>query len=349
MGYGHGIPHFGMQASNRAALAAAAHSVQAHRVYVGNLPYAVGWRELKDFMREAGEVSFAEVLMGSDGRSKGCGVVEFSTADGAQKAIAELSDRALFGRPIFVREDRETQPRYGHQPVHRPGPNGMHNHYGQHHGQYHGQYRAQGAARQLFISGLALTVTWRTLKDMFRQAGNVIRADVTAGKGTGTVLMSNEAEAHAAIATFNGSQIEGSRIMVREDRYANHGHQGGYSNQYNNYGPNGNTNGFHAVRKAPAVDPTTQQPSTQIFVNNLPYSTDSATLLSLSPSDAVHAEVMMLAGRSKGMGVIEYASLEAALAALGTLQGHVIGGRPLMAKYNERWHEFSENAAVPAL
>lgn len=70
MGYGHGIPHFGMQASNRAALAAAAHSVQAHRVYVGNLPYAVGWRELKDFMREAGEVSFAEVLMGPDGRSK---------------------------------------------------------------------------------------------------------------------------------------------------------------------------------------------------------------------------------------------------------------------------------------
>ncbi|KAA1106777.1 hypothetical protein PGT21_000293 [Puccinia graminis f. sp. tritici] len=70
MGYGQGAPGFGGQGINRAALAAAAHSVKAHRVYVGNLPYAVGWRELKDFMREAGEVSFAEVLMGNDGRSK---------------------------------------------------------------------------------------------------------------------------------------------------------------------------------------------------------------------------------------------------------------------------------------
>lgn len=143
MGYMNGVPSFGMHNTNRAAVAAAAHSVQAHRVYVGNLPYAVGWRELKDFMREAGEVSFAEVLMGPDGRSKvrlanhgptvfcpqsstssptfdtkllltsdgfcdakGCGVVEFATAEGAQKAIAELSDRPLFGRPVFVREVR---------------------------------------------------------------------------------------------------------------------------------------------------------------------------------------------------------------------------------------------------
>lgn len=74
IGYGNAIPNYAMhdnrQQPNRAAVVAAAHSVQAHRVYIGNLPYAVGWRELKDFMREAGEVCFAEVLMGPDGRSK---------------------------------------------------------------------------------------------------------------------------------------------------------------------------------------------------------------------------------------------------------------------------------------
>ncbi|KNZ63751.1 hypothetical protein VP01_1105g2 [Puccinia sorghi] len=326
MGYGHGAPGFAGQGLNRAALAAAAHSVQAHRVYVGNLPYAVGWRELKDFMREAGDVSFAEVLMGSDGRSKGCGVVEFSTEEAARKAITELSDRPLFGRPVFVREDRETQPRYGHQPQRpaRPGAAGG------------------SPGRQLFITGLAPSVTWHTLKDMFRTAGTVIRADVNASKCTATVLMSTDAEANAAIAAFNGSTIEGSRVVVREDRFT-HNHLGGQpaSGGYGTAGP----------RPAP-VDPATQEPSTQIFVNNLPYSIDSAGLLALSPS-ATNAEVMMMGGRSKGMGVLEFPSLESSAEALGmssrlfcgpidhalvhaSLQGHMMNGRPIMVKYNER-------------
>jgi len=322
MGYGHGAPGFAGQGLNRAALAAAAHSVQAHRVYVGNLPYAVGWKELKDFMREAGDVSFAEVLMGSDGRSKGCGVVEFSTEEAARKAIAELSDRPLLGRPVFVREDRETQPRYGHQPQRpaHPGAGGG------------------SPGRQLFITGLAPSVTWHTLKDMFRTAGTVIRADVNTSKCTATVLMSTEAEANAAIATFNGSTIEGSRVVVREDRFT-HNHLGGHSAQSGGYGTAG--------PRPAAVDPATQEPSTQIFVNNLPYSIDSAALLALSPS-ATNAEVMMMGGRSKGMGILEFPSLESSAEALASLQGHMMNGRPIMVKYNERWHDFSEQAVSSA-
>ncbi|KAA1116255.1 hypothetical protein PGT21_006622 [Puccinia graminis f. sp. tritici] len=317
MGYGQGASGFGGQGINRAALAAAAHSVKAHRVYVGNLPYAVGWRELKDFMREAGEVSFAEVLMGNDGRSKGCGVVEFSTGEAAQKAITELSDRPLLGRPVFIREvghqeiqldrdqielisnlfvnrDREAHPRYGHQPQRpvypgaAPGGGG-------------------GPGRQLFITGLAPSVTWQTLKDMFRTAGTVVRADVNVAKCTGTVVMSSEAEATAAIATFNGSTIEGSRIVVREDRFTQN-HLGGTNNQ------------FQAGSRPAAIDPANQEPSTQVFVNNLPYSTDSAGLLALSPG-ATSAEVMMMGGRSKGMGVLEFPSLEASAEALRSHDG----------------------------
>ena len=41
------------------------------------------------------------------GRSKGCAVVEYSNAEHAQRAIAELNDTELMGRLIFVREDRE--------------------------------------------------------------------------------------------------------------------------------------------------------------------------------------------------------------------------------------------------
>lgn len=78
------------------------------RVYVGNLSYSSSWQDLKDHMRKAGEVVFADVFMTEGGYSKGCGVVEFSTEAEAQMAISTLGDTILDGteRPIFVREDR---------------------------------------------------------------------------------------------------------------------------------------------------------------------------------------------------------------------------------------------------
>ncbi|KAF9283573.1 hypothetical protein BGZ68_005260 [Mortierella alpina] len=88
-------------------------SLRDRRVYVGNLSYDVKWTDLKDFMREIGAVAHADVLLGSDGRSKGCGVVEFQRAEHAQEAIRKLNDVVLMGRPIFVREDRETEGRIG--------------------------------------------------------------------------------------------------------------------------------------------------------------------------------------------------------------------------------------------
>jgi len=85
--------------------------VHSNRCYVGNLSYQTRWQTLKDYMRQAGEVVFAEVLMGYDGRSKGCGIVEYGSAADAQNAIRTLSDTRLDGRLIFVREDREANKR----------------------------------------------------------------------------------------------------------------------------------------------------------------------------------------------------------------------------------------------
>lgn len=48
------------------------------KVFVSNLAYEVGWQDLKDHMRNAGNVLRADVFVGNDGRSKGLGTVEFS-------------------------------------------------------------------------------------------------------------------------------------------------------------------------------------------------------------------------------------------------------------------------------
>jgi len=77
------------------------------RVYVGNLAWDVTWQDLKDHFRTCGEVLHADVFMGSDGRSRGCGLVEFATNVEAAEAIARLNDLDFRGRPLHVREDRK--------------------------------------------------------------------------------------------------------------------------------------------------------------------------------------------------------------------------------------------------
>ncbi|KAL3759723.1 hypothetical protein ACHAWU_008217 [Discostella pseudostelligera] len=79
----------------------------SNRVYVGNLSWSTSWQDLKDHMREVGDVQYAKILQDRDGRSKGCGIVEFTSPEGASDAIEKLTDSELKGRKIFVREDRE--------------------------------------------------------------------------------------------------------------------------------------------------------------------------------------------------------------------------------------------------
>jgi RNA recognition motif-containing protein len=47
-----------------------AQSVHSRRVYVGNLDWGVEWQDLKDHMRQAGEVVYADVFRYDDGKSK---------------------------------------------------------------------------------------------------------------------------------------------------------------------------------------------------------------------------------------------------------------------------------------
>ncbi len=122
---------------------------QTCRVYVGNLSWEVAWQDLKDHMRDAGEVVYAEVMTDSEGRSKGCGIVEYSTAEEAKNACSTLSDTELKGRMIFVREDRETSSGGGYQ---------------------QGGHRG---STSVYIGNLAYETSWQDLKDHMRGAGNV--------------------------------------------------------------------------------------------------------------------------------------------------------------------------------
>ena len=72
-----------------------------YRVIVENLSSRVSWQDLKDFMRSAGEVTYADAHKSR----KNEGVVEFARYDDVQKAIDKLDDTELNGRRIKIIDD----------------------------------------------------------------------------------------------------------------------------------------------------------------------------------------------------------------------------------------------------
>ncbi|KAK4903428.1 g-strand binding protein [Elasticomyces elasticus] len=216
-----------------------ASSQQERRVYIGNLSYDVKYHNLKEFMRQAGNVIYADVLILPNGMSKGCGIVEYETAEEAQTAINTLSNTNLMGRLVYVREDRETEPRFN-SAAPPPARGGFDGGYGARGGfggaPYGGGMRGGmmamqnhgGGGNQIFVSNLPFQVGWQDLKDLFRQAvnvGQILRADVHMmpdgrPKGSGIVAFDNPDDAANAIAMFNGYDWQGRILEVREDRYA---------------------------------------------------------------------------------------------------------------------------------
>jgi RNA recognition motif-containing protein len=134
------------------------------RVYVGNLSWSVQSQDLTTHMAAAGTVLHARVL-GSSGRSKGCGVVEFATEDDAQRAIEMLHDTELDGRKIFVREDREAKPVVAAVPAARH--------------ESRGPSTDAVTTKRVYVGNLSWTVKWQSLKDHMKVAGTVIHADGT--------------------------------------------------------------------------------------------------------------------------------------------------------------------------
>ena len=91
------------------------------KLFVGNLAFEVTDTALKEMFAGAGTCVSASVVMDRlTGRSRGFGFVEMSTAEEAQRAIAELNGRELQGRSISVSEARERSERPAGRPFSAP-------------------------------------------------------------------------------------------------------------------------------------------------------------------------------------------------------------------------------------
>ena len=325
-------------------------SARKRRVYVGNLAWSVSWQDLKDVMKTTGhEVTRADIMLTPDGRSKGCGIVEFATVEGAVQAVTELNDIELNGRRIFVREDREH--RGGVGPATNPGRFNPYQHHQQqhHHHQYHGggynqfyqpsnyvggvgqgitgtpgtNIRSQAQSRRVYVGNLSWDVSWQELKEHMWAVGNVFHAEIITepngrSKGCGIVEYSNEMEALQAISSMTNTELKGRNIFVREDREGSGGTMtGAYGRSQNLHHPGTGMN-------------------SSVFVWNLSYDTSWQDLKDHMRKAGNVNQVTILTnsndGSSLGCGIVEYQKSQDAQRAIRELQDSELNGRPLKVR-----------------
>ncbi len=79
-------------------------------------------------------------------------------------------------------------------------------------------------AKKLYVGGIAYSTSNDGLKDAFAQIGEVTSATIIMdkmtgrSKGFGFVEMANDADADAAIAKWNGQELDGRKLTVNEAR-----------------------------------------------------------------------------------------------------------------------------------
>ncbi|NPE26575.1 hypothetical protein HNV12_01060 [Methanococcoides sp. SA1] len=82
------------------------------KLYVGNLAWAIDEAKLKEIFSAFGDITEAVLIKDKfSGRSKGFGFVTFANEADAQKAIADMHEKDVEGRPLTVSEAKPMVPR----------------------------------------------------------------------------------------------------------------------------------------------------------------------------------------------------------------------------------------------
>jgi RNA recognition motif-containing protein len=293
---------------------------KSRRVYIGNLAWEVSWQDLKDLMKSTGhDVTRSDIMQTPDGRSKGCGIVEFATSEGAKQAVLTLNDTELMGRQIFVREDREDKGRAVGGSIGNGGGGGAPNSSG---GGGGGGTRfssgEQNQSRRVYVGNLSWDVASMDLKDHMGQAGDVQHAEVICeqngrSKGCGIVEYATEEEAQEAINTLTQTELKGRMIFVREDR-ENSSSAGGTAGA-----------GADGVAGAPSN-------ATSVYVWNLGYETTWQELKDhMRKAGNVDQSTILTDshGKSIGCGTVIYQKAQDATRAIRELQDSELLGRPM--------------------
>lgn len=177
------------------------------KVWVGGLAKDVTWKKLEKHFEENGAAKpkITEIMR------KGTGVCAFSDAADAAAAIATINGTELEGKVLEVDVWTEKEKKEGEKPKRKlatfKGKTTA----------VKGKSKTQEAdpSMKVWVGGLAEKTSGPKLKKHFVDNGCEAEfAEVLGKKGNGCVTFKSEADATSAIASMNGTELDGKAIEV---------------------------------------------------------------------------------------------------------------------------------------
>ena len=219
-------------------------------IFIGNLSFDATEDDLRDFFQPAGDIVSTDIIT-RRGRHKGMGTVEFSNPAAVDEAISRFNNVEFMGRELFIKQDQpppnkradepsmfdRIQPNDGYQNESRRDSSYLeHNNNNRPDYGYNEPRQQHSQSYEVFILNLPFAFSWQNLKDLFRECGNVLRADIQLdyngySRGFGNVFYGSKEEMYRAIDTFNGYDLDGRILEVREGRSNQH-HDTGRGERY---------------------------------------------------------------------------------------------------------------------
>lgn len=174
-------------------------------VYVKNLDESVNQEEFEKMFYVFGEVTSSYIAVDETGKSKGFAFVNYKDHESAQKAVDELNNKDVKGKPLFVgraqmKQEREEELRRQFEQL-----------------KLERISKYQGV--NVFIKNLDISVDEDKLREEFGQFGQissckVMRDDKQISRGFGFICFSNSEEATKAVTEMNGKMLADKPIYA---------------------------------------------------------------------------------------------------------------------------------------
>lgn len=188
---------------------------------------------------------------------------------------------------------------------------------------------------QLFVGNLPYRVRWQDLKDLFRRAGTVLRADVSLApdnrsRGYGTVLLATAEDAGRAIDMFNGFVWQTRTLEVRHDKLGVSASGEEYLSPGGNFGqgvggigsPSGSTAG---TPFSPVPGLLSRLPSTNVSLRS-PYSSTADDLPGINTNLTSHLLAGKLSSPTASSPLLGSGSVPSPLGVHSPLLSQLTGG-----------------------
>ncbi|SMN21937.1 similar to Saccharomyces cerevisiae YCL011C GBP2 Poly(A+) RNA-binding protein, involved in the export of mRNAs from the nucleus to the cytoplasm [Maudiozyma saulgeensis] len=341
-------------------------------IFIGNLSFDSTEDDLRDFFQPVGEIVSTEIIR-RRGRHKGMGTVEFTNTAAVDDAINRFNNVNFMGRDLFIKQDqpppnKRAAPLSIHERIQPNDAYGANNNYDPYYDNQDYGFappprkqvqppQERSPAFEVFIINLPYSFSWQDLKDLFRECGNVLRADIDLdyngySKGFGNVFYGSEEEMFRAIDTFNGYNLQGRILEVREGRSNRQFRQPRRESYHET-----NDRLAYAERIPPENIndnglPLEQPPSTftegvigngernsLVYCTGLPLSTSANDLYELFESlgRVHHAELSYdSTGAPTGAAVVDYEDISSADLCVSKLNNYNYGGQDLSVSFAQR-------------